>query len=543
MNKGILFALMLGMCVVTPVWAQDTGSARSGMSLQDAINAGRKTAQDGKPDYNKIFNKNNAQGAVPHQENNEKSSFWQDASNSVMGIIQAGGELLMTCMSGGEGPNDQLRCEVVRMLMKTKEKKAAREELVKPDDPLVLMRDLVMKDPEAIAGNWAGEYSDCEETTVDIGGDFEYRVCSDVIPVGGVEEDVCTLGENVILDPGTLYQCNRTIAQLGVGQCSVGNTLNMDAAQVYQCGFKPENRETVPCETTRKVALGDKCVDQAITGRQGNMESSLTAKGGGEYLLTFGKKGDNYWTGNPAQVYDRTLTFTINNLQALGVFSAIKVEYDDWLQIKVNGTQVFNGPKGGDRLEFNGQCRYEGSLNLTSTGIERCQYCEGATFPLIARDSKDQTCNTYFQNYTTFRHACPLPVVGSCNVPHYLERRRYTAVYPVQEFTKITPTKLSTVVGPSGIVENVYDYSVARKYGLVSYSATGTDLADQKTSHSTTVNVNLIRYLKEGVNTITTRTIVGDGGETYIEFLIRTMCDDWDDGCASLGTIVSANTP
>jgi hypothetical protein len=498
------------------------------MSLQDAINAGRKTAQDGKPDYNKIFNKDNAQGAVPHNESDEKTSFWQDASNKVSELLQAGAELLMTCMSGGEGPNDQLRCEAVRMLMNAKEKKAAREELVKPDDPLVLMRDMIAKDPAAIAGNWAGEYSDCEETTVDIGGDFEYRVCSDVIPIGGVEEDVCTLGENVILDPGTLYQCNRTIAQLGAGQCSVGNLMNMDAAQTYQCGLKPENRETVPCETTRMVSLEDKCLDQAITGVQADMESSLTAKGGGEYLLTFGRKGRGYWNGGEGTVFDRTLTFTINNLQAIGVFSAFKVEYDDWLQIKVNGVQVFNGPNGGDRLEISDQCRFDSPFRTNL-----CDTCSnaGANISLLF------SCNREFASqgdgFTQYGIArlCSR-TIGSCNVPYYLEQftDRYEGTRPLYSYR--------LVVRPTYPSSKTW---LTTSYPLFSYSVTGLDIAEQG-QKTETVNVNLVPYLKDGVNTITTRTIVGGTGDTYIEFLLRTLCDEWDDGCASLGSNITTTT-
>ena len=382
---------------------------------------------------------------------------------------------------------------------------------------------------------------------MDIGGDFEYRVCSDVLPVDGTDEEVCALGENVILDPNTLYQCNRTIAQLGAGQCSVGNTMNMDTAQIYQCGVKPKNRETVPCETTRKVALGDWCLDETITGVQGDMEHSITSKGGGEYQLTFGKKGRRYWSGNPYQIYERTFNLTINNVGAIAAFSAIKVEYEDWLQIRVNGTLVYNGPKGGDKEDITGKCAWKTWLKhstqmLTpgSSSSTTVQTAELIKFTPGQAQPNNTTLASYYGSCS--ESICAFDVLCQPKNP-------YISLALLSQYDWLYLASCSTVnyKCPSdrnfvGMKRNPNQGNVT-KIEQVQYNSSNSGDIDQGVQYIGTVNVNLVPYLKEGENTITTRTVVGGTGDTYIEFLLRTMCDEWDDGCSSLGMFVETTTP
>lgn len=72
-----------------------------------------------------------------------------------------------------------MKCEAVRMIMGSNEKRGAKKEMVKEDDPMKQIRDAIMKNPEAIAGPWGGVYTDCEEFTLGGGSEFDYETCTE----------------------------------------------------------------------------------------------------------------------------------------------------------------------------------------------------------------------------------------------------------------------------------------------------------------------------------------------------------------------------
>lgn len=75
--------------------------------------------------------------------------------------------------------------------------------------------------------------------------------------------------------------------------------------------------------------------------------------------------------------------------------------------------------------------------------------------------------------------------------------------------------------GPkSGADRMVYD----AVNGKIQYSATQSDVAELSTSWNKTLNINLVPYLVEGVNTIETDTIVAGGGESALKIKYRSDC-------------------
>jgi hypothetical protein len=67
-------------------------------------------------------------------------------------------------------------------------------------------------------------------------------------------------------------------------------------------------------------------------------------------LITIGSIRDNEWGGR-CDIIDRTTTFRAKNIEKIQEFRIIKVGFDDYLQIKVNGRVVYVGPDGGSKLE------------------------------------------------------------------------------------------------------------------------------------------------------------------------------------------------
>jgi hypothetical protein len=63
-----------------------------------------------------------------------------------------------------------------------------------------------------------------------------------------------------------------------------------------------------------------------------------------------GTISDNYWGGHCA-TYDRSTKFEIKNVDKIHEFKIVEEGFDDYLWVKINGTSVFAGPDGGDKLE------------------------------------------------------------------------------------------------------------------------------------------------------------------------------------------------
>lgn len=143
-------------------------------------------------------------------------------------------------------------------------------------------------------------------------------------------------------------------------QCVYGREVVIDADANYQCDQTVNAYETLKCRRSFSVTCtggGDGCDQGGIVPNSwaGDMATSWFPDGAGNYILQFGTIADNYWRGYGA-IYDRTLTFDIRDVDLITKFSLTRATFDDWLLVKVNGTVVYVGPYGGDRLEVSTSC-------------------------------------------------------------------------------------------------------------------------------------------------------------------------------------------
>lgn len=125
------------------------------------------------------------------------------------------------------------------------------------------------------------------------------------------------------------------------GMCHEGNRLDQ-----VTC----ENTLTVFCE-----APSDGCDNGGIVpnSAEADMRYWFGPGDGGTFYMEFGTMADNYWPGpkSTGTIYDRSLKFSIENKNDITRFALVTAAFDDWLLVRVNGTVVYVGPYGGDRLE------------------------------------------------------------------------------------------------------------------------------------------------------------------------------------------------
>lgn len=130
----------------------------------------------------------------------------------------------------------------------------------------------------------------------------------------------------------------------------------------------------IVCEKTLSVTCDD---NRECSGDNGGIEGGSVAsdmKFVYRYpYLTVGTISDNYWNGR-CQEYSRRTTFTVKDKARVKEFRIVRVGYDDYLQIKVNGSQVYNGPKGGYKLETTGGRGFFGGSSVdTGNGVYGCE--------------------------------------------------------------------------------------------------------------------------------------------------------------------------
>lgn len=223
----------------------------------------------------------------------------------------------------------------------------------------------------------------------------------------GAELFLCEAALKVKVDPNWNYSCLETKYQNNQFECS--KKLKVVCEQAPDC-------------TTSGVEAGT---------LQGDMQVSFTKDSGETHKLVFGSIGDNYFSNGQ---YDRELYVKIKNLEKLSAFTLKRIEYDDWLVVKVNDTIVYSSY--GNKMLYADFLR---SKWKTST-------------PVFEEGGKR---------------------VGS---------------------------------------------------------------AERNESWKKELNLDLRPYLKEGDNTIWTRTIVGGNGENALIFNVHQYCDpicteSWEDGC------------
>jgi hypothetical protein len=87
--------------------------------------------------------------------------------------------------------------------------------------------------------------------------------------------------------------------------------------------------------------------------------------------LTLGTIADNYWRASCGK-FTRNTQFEVKNKTLIDEFRIVEVGYDDYMRIIINGTQVYNGPFGGEKLETDSFWIFH-HVDTGSGGVYACE--------------------------------------------------------------------------------------------------------------------------------------------------------------------------
>ncbi len=395
--------------------------------LQDQYQAGKAFGQARNAGLSQGISTDRAQTLVPGF-----NSAPPETANYGLGDLASPRQAKISgCGAAELDPNSRADQECIAVNLIQRAPSIRPQFVIDPDtDPTITRGDMIIADPSAYAGDLEGTFSECQTRTVTTPAIYETAVCNE---------------------------------------------------------YRVASTQT--CEKVLSLAcdpIQDGCDAGGIVANSwaGDMAVNWAPSGTGDYNLTFGTIADNYW-GNGT--HDRTLTFQVKDMSLITKFALTRAAFDDWLWVKVNGTTVYVGPYGGDRLyvidagtAVGGYCSY----NDWGRRWDCFQYIAWSDNPIPAGSYLHCGCQGW--------DGC----TWYCNNDGYPGTVKY---------------------GPGD-----------NQYG-------GQELS---TSWNIGLNIDIKPYLIEGVNTVWMRTIVAGGGEGAVIFTTRQTCprncrDVWSNDCAT----------
>jgi len=154
--------------------------------------------------------------------------------------------------------------------------------------------------------------------------------------------------------------------QLTTNQCLVGRKIKIEGAHTYEC-----NKERIVEKKSCFNQLSVTCKKGQDCDSKGVILTSIASDMKWKYsypYLTIGTISNNYWHAWCGK-FVRNTKFMVKNKEAIDELSIVELGFDDYMRILINGVQVYNGPKGGDRLETTGR----GTVYTSSENQYNCE--------------------------------------------------------------------------------------------------------------------------------------------------------------------------
>lgn len=463
---GLLYLLVSG---ITSVFAQ-------GYDASTAFGDGRSLGSGAVSGAFQGIGTGSATTIVPgYGQSASQTQYYQGG----MGQISGPGVAKVTDCSSQAPDADAYRrqeCDAVNFVARNPSVRPAFS-IDRATDPLISRANSIASNPalQSTGINVGSSTESCRVVTDTTSATFTTEICTEYRPV---TSNLCSTARQITVDQNHLYQCVEQMQRLSNASCYIGRQIAVSSHFNYQCNQTVQGYETLKCRRSSSATCsggGDGCDQGGIVPNSwaGDMATTWFPDGTGNYILQFGTIADNYWGGWGA-VYDRTLTFEVRDVGLITRLALTRAAYDDWLLVNVNGTTVYVGPRGGDRLYV-----IDGGTPI------RAESC--------ARDEGIGLWNCYQTN-------------GWTGVAEWV------GTYPYCQCTGgDSCTWTCTNDGPPGYV----------RYGP---GPTQYDSPELSTSWNFGLNIDLKPYVTNGSNTIFMRTIVAGAGEGAIQLTTRQKC-------------------
>jgi len=327
MNKQtFLVRLALGS-----LWVLGVMSAQAQMSMQDATQQGNQLGTSLNPNIYQGITTSNPVDVVPQYNPAEpaQTQYFQGGQGS---IVAPGTARVAACASQSDP-----ECQAVNLMSKGPQTRP--QFTIANDDPLLTRVRGLTANAGSLAGDMIGDifstYDTCTTTTTTTSPIYETQVCDEFATL---ENTVCKMGQEVIVDPNYAYKCLETIQSQSNATCNVGRVVQVDAVHTYQCQKSVNKLENLTCNRVLIVNCtwqGDYCAPTGIT------PGTVVVTNGNYTFKIVG--GTITLENNITAVNSRTqatFEFDIQGANKLGVFEITEIHSDNWVGLVVNGTYI-----------------------------------------------------------------------------------------------------------------------------------------------------------------------------------------------------------
>ena len=168
--------------------------------------------------------------------------------------------------------------------------------------------------------------------------------------ISGKYDDCHSKAPEEVFDTQT-HICNRHI-DIANQSCSVGKHIEVDAQHKYQC---EHNRKIVTKECNQQLIVGcnneeSACAAWGLITESVSSNDIEAVYDTQNHNFHIGVVADNNW-GGVCKIFDRQVKFKIQDKNKIENFMLKYIGYDDHVLIKLNGHQIYIGPKRGQKLE------------------------------------------------------------------------------------------------------------------------------------------------------------------------------------------------
>ena len=188
-------------------------------------------------------------GSVANTVNSFNPTYYQYSTNAPQtslyqggngDTISAGAGKITACQTGATNPDQflQQNCNAINFMAKNPSTRPQFS--LSPTDTNITLSKAIQANAPALAANSLGyanpaavgtSFSGCTNTTVTTPATYQTEVCNDF---NSIASQTCTMGQTVVVNANTSYQCNKTSNAYQTYTCTRGSVVTVSAGQCTQ---------------------------------------------------------------------------------------------------------------------------------------------------------------------------------------------------------------------------------------------------------------------------------------------------------------------